>query len=164
MQGDTKALLQLATHLKNHGHSLTKPRRIIFEALLNSEAQSMHDLTKALVSQLDRASLYRTVSLFEELGVVRRVHIGWKYKLELSDAFSPHHHHMICVGCGKLQAFAGSSDIEELLDTMARHHHFQPIKHTLEIEGYCQDCQKKYKPGDQPIPHAHHNHGLEHDA
>src|SRR4051812_38298994 len=87
--------------LKQKGYSLTKPRKSVFELLLNHEPQSIAELIARSGTKIDRATVYRTVELFEKLGIVHRVNAGWKYKLELSEAFNDHHHRMHCTNCGR---------------------------------------------------------------
>lgn len=125
--------------LKQHGYSITKPRLAVFNALLGHESVAMHELVEA-ISDTDRASVYRTVALYEELGIVQRITIGWKYRLELSDAFSDHHHHLSCTVCGRTTAM-NESELEQLIGRISAKHHFKPNAHQIEIQGVCQACQ-----------------------
>lgn len=127
--------------LKKHGYSLTKPRLAVFNALLGQEPLSMHELVEKTVG-VDRATVYRTVSLLEELRVVLRINLGWKYKLELSETFSSHHHHISCEQCGKTIAL-NERALEQVVERLSTLHGFTPTAHQIEIQGYCQDCQKK---------------------
>lgn len=135
------AELQLQQHLKRHGYSVTKSRHIVFAALEDKEALTMTDLVAACGQQLDRATVYRTISLFEELGIVRRLQIGWKYKLELTDSFSNHHHHLTCTKCGSVTPLSEDIDLEERLKELTALYHFKPSDHQIEIRGLCHSCQ-----------------------
>jgi Fe2+ or Zn2+ uptake regulation protein len=73
----------LAALLRKNNSSLTKPRKAVFNLLLSKEPQSMQVLVKRAEGKVDRATVYRTIELFEELGIVHRLNIGWKYKIEL---------------------------------------------------------------------------------
>lgn len=132
---------KLAKTLKKHGYSLTKPRQAVFAALQSGTPRSMHELTLDLSSVIDRASIYRTVALFEELGIVIRVNQGWKYKIELSDIFSPHHHHITCTSCGKSISFKEPDGLDALLTGVALEHNYTHNHHTLEMTGLCAQCQ-----------------------
>ncbi len=131
----------LKERLQTEGYSLTKPRRAVFDALRGREAQSMRELINRLAGTIDRASVYRTVTLFEQLGIVQRLQIGWKYKIELSHTFSDHHHHLICLQCGKVFTFEESLELEEEIERTARRHHFTVSEHQLEIRGLCETCE-----------------------
>lgn len=133
--------LQLQQHLKSHGFSVTKARHIVFSALEDKEAISMAELVLACGEQLDRATVYRTITLFEELGIVTRIQIGWKYKLELTDSFSHHHHHLTCTKCGSVTSLSEDTDLEERLNELAVLYHFKPSDHQIEIRGLCHACQ-----------------------
>ena len=130
-----KALLQ-----KNDA-SLTKPRRVVFNLLLDQEAQSMQVLVSRAEGKIDRATVYRTVELFERLGIVHRLNIGWKYKVELSDIFLGHHHHFHCTNCGKTFSLPANSMLETMIDTAVSKEGYSPRGHNLEIHGLCQACQ-----------------------
>ncbi len=90
---------------------------------------------------IDRASVYRTVALFEKLGIIQRLQIGWKYKLELTDSFSRHHHHMTCQQCGRTIPFDESPELERQLRWLAASNRFKIRGHQLEIQGLCPACQ-----------------------
>lgn len=129
----------LATMLKEHGYSVTKPRLAVFEQLLGQEPLSMHTLVDR-VQTVDRASVYRTVALFEELGIVIRINIGWKYKLELSERFAEHHHHLSCIRCGQTVPINEQS-LERMIEQLSSDYRFKPTAHQIEIQGLCAHCQ-----------------------
>jgi len=132
----------LRSLLKENGSSLTKPRKIIFDLLLNQDPQSMQVLAKRAEGKVDRATVYRTVMLFEELGIARRLNIGWKYKIELSDVFTGHHHHMYCTSCSRTYDLPENPMLETMIDTVAAKSGFAPRGHQLEVYGLCQNCSK----------------------
>ncbi len=133
--------LQLKNHLKKHGFSLTEPRVTVFKTLLDQEAQSMAVIVAACQPEVDRATVYRTITLFEKLGIVQRVQLGWKYKLELTDAFNQHHHHLSCLRCGRIIALSEDQTLEDRLLELARLHSFAAQDHQIEIRGLCKQCQ-----------------------
>jgi len=141
MKEDDKLLLQKV--LKENGYSMTQARLFVCRLLWHQEPQSMHDLVEQLQGTIDRASLYRTIGLFERLGLVQRIYIGWKYKVELSDIFTHHHHHISCSNCGKIVAIKEEQQIEKLLSTLASRYGFVAQGHQLEIQGLCAHCQDK---------------------
>ena len=131
----------LRNTIKAHGYSLTKPRQVVFDALQNQEPQSLSSLVATCQGKIDRASVYRTIQLFEQLGIVQRLQIGWKYKLELSDSFSHHHHHLTCTQCGKVIPINEDEALEQQLHKLASTHNFLSQAHQLEIRGLCKNCQ-----------------------
>lgn len=135
----TSALDTFQAILKESNCSLTSVRVGVYKLLVGKEPMSMHELVVA-AKGMDRASVYRTVDLFERLGIVQRVNIGWKYKLELTDRFSDHHHHLSCTKCSKTVAM-NEDELEVFIDQIARAHGFQPTAHQIEIQGLCSTCQ-----------------------
>ncbi len=132
---------ELEAALHTYKLSLTKPRQVVFDALQRHEAITMVALIDLCTNEIDRASVYRTVALFEQIGIVQRVQVGWKYLIELSDQFNPHHHHATCNSCGSLIPLAEDDELEGHLDRIAAIHRFQPTMHHLEIHGLCEACQ-----------------------
>lgn len=131
---------QFATALQEQGYSLTKPRQAVFAVLESNGPLSMHELIGQLRA-VDRATVYRTVDLLEQLGIIKRIQIGWKYKVELSDAFSYHHHHLSCTKCGQIISLPEDSSIEQAIHALGTEHGFTITDHQLEIQGICKDCK-----------------------
>jgi len=127
--------------LKANSQSVTRARMAIFEALQGQEPLSIHQLVERLGRRVDRASIYRAVDLFERLGIVQRLNTGWKYRLELSDMFAAHHHHLTCSQCGATTAMK-EEELEVVIDNLARAHGFKPSGHQIEIQGVCTRCQE----------------------
>ncbi len=136
----TKELLH--RKLKEHGYSATATRLAVFKAFESTHPLSMGELAQKLKSSVNRASIYRTVDLYEKLGIVQRLNIGWKYKLELSNEFQDHHHHLICMKCGLITSFQEPANLNYMLETIAQHDNFLLQNHQLELQGLCKNCRK----------------------
>lgn len=142
---DYKSEQLLKKILRDNGYSLTSPRRKIIDVLWDKEPQSTNELIVSLAGDIDRASLYRNLALFEKLGLIVRVYIGWKYKIELSDIFSNHHHHISCLKCGKIKAIHEEDEIEQLIHSLSDKYQISADRHQLEIQGVCAECRAKTK-------------------
>lgn len=125
--------------LRRNKYSLTKARLSLFRALRAKHTLSIRELI-AKLSKQDQASVYRNIKLFEELGIAHKLHLGWQSKLELSDLFQQHHHHLICIECSKVMDLLNDLPIEMSLARVANQQGFVPLSHHLEISGYCTDC------------------------
>jgi Fur family ferric uptake transcriptional regulator len=128
--------------LRTNNSSVTESRILVFKVLQGSEPITMNELVSKCAQRMDRASVYRTIALFETLGIVQRLQIGWKYKLELSNRFSVHHHHLTCVQCNAHISLPEDPVIEQRLIELANQEQFIANDHRLEIKGLCVDCQK----------------------
>jgi Fur family ferric uptake transcriptional regulator len=134
---------QLISVLKRNNMSITIPRHTVFEVLSSSEPLTMSELIEACSDKMDKASVYRTVSLYEHLSIVQRLQIGWKYKLELSNDFQPHHHHLTCTLCHTMITLPENNDLETHFHDLAKLHGFVNADHQLEIKGICPRCQSR---------------------
>jgi len=127
--------------LTNNNFRRTSERLQLFELLASLDGpQSIADLVKKSQAFADRSTVYRTLETFEKVGVTTRVYTGWKYKIELSDTFSPHHHHMLCMKCHQVIAFKESQEFEKELSKLESLHSFAIKSHTLELQGICKKC------------------------
>lgn len=134
------SLGKLKTTLKEARASTTQPRVAVFSVLAKSGPLGMNNLTRQVGPGVDRATVYRTVDLFEKLGIVNRIWHGFKHQVELSEIFTPHHHHALCQHCGRTVDIA-SSELEAALAALAKKHGFLAVSHSVELSGYCSQCQ-----------------------
>lgn len=128
--------------LKSSGHFVTTPRMRLFSVLQNRPALTMQELIP-LLDRHDQVTVYRNITLFEELGIVNRLRLGWQTKIELSDIFRHHHHHFTCVSCGKVINLPEDPTIEKHISLLAKNDGYKTMDHQLEIRGLCPACQKK---------------------
>jgi len=132
--------LKLKTTLKDAKYSTTGPRIEVFNQLATAGPLSVSRLAERLERQVDRATVYRTVELYEKLGIINRIWHGFKHQVELSEIFTPHHHHARCSNCGQSTDIA-SPELESALSRLAKEHGFLALNHSVELLGYCQKCQ-----------------------
>jgi len=130
----------LQSLLKEKGYSLTKPRELVLSRLLGKEPMTMRELLSSMGNEIDRASVYRTIAVFEETGVTQRLSIGWKYKIELTDNFADHHHHLTCSVCKKIIPI-NEQELENFIYKAAAQNNFYANRHQVEIQGTCAACR-----------------------
>ena len=127
--------------LRDRGQRVTPQRLLIHRAIKRLDRHATADEVLAAVSRsLPNASLptiYATLDLFEELGIVRRVAAG--EGAVLYDPRAEAHHHLVCTSCGKVE------DLDAPLDTdrafrAARRGGFRPAQAELVVHGLCSDC------------------------
>lgn len=133
--------------LKNNGLKFTKQREFLLRALYNnsehftSEKLYLHIKDKDPSLNIGVATVYRTLNLLEEAGMVTSISFGVQgKKFEL--ATKPHHDHMICKNCGKIVEFEDTT-IEKRQATIAKEHHFELTGHLMQLYGICPTCNKK---------------------
>jgi Fe2+ or Zn2+ uptake regulation protein len=113
---------------------------VLQEAEAPLSPQEILERGGAIHRALGLTTVYRTVALLTELGVVRRVH--------RSDgchgyvATSPGHcHHVICEMCGRTVEFPGSEDLTALIGQVEKSTDYRVDEHLLQLFGLCPDCR-----------------------
>ena len=134
------SIQRLKATLKEAHFGATRNRVLIFTNLSDNGPSTIGALVEALKKDVDRATVYRTIDLFERLGIVNRIWHGPEHQIELSEIFTPHHHHASCQQCGRTIDIA-SPELEAALTYLAKKHHFLALTHSVEVAGYCADCQ-----------------------
>jgi Fe2+ or Zn2+ uptake regulation protein len=129
---------EITSLLKTQGFTATKTRLEVFRKLVAHQPATMQTLISAL-PHIDRATVYRTILLFIDLGIAKKVYTGFKYRVELADSFQEHHHHLTCLRCGSVIDIH-TPEIEYAIEQTAANNGFRPIRHDLEISGYCSSC------------------------
>jgi len=132
---------KLRATLSQHGYKVTSVRQRVYEELAKADQPLSNVQLIRSLHDLDKVSIYRTIALFELIGIVHRIWNGFKSSIELSDAFSPHHHHFTCTNCGKVVSFK-SEEIEKALHALETDLHVTISQHLVELNGICDDCQK----------------------
>lgn len=129
--------------LKSRGLLYTKERKAIFEEAsafkghFNPEMLYLTIMSKG--SRVSRASVYRTLSLMREAGVIENVENAEREARYESTIGRQHHDHMLCTSCGNVIEFY-SEKLERLQDALCSEHGFTGQTHSLEIRGLCSKC------------------------
>ncbi|HVT83504.1 MAG TPA: Fur family transcriptional regulator [Phycisphaerae bacterium] len=141
-QGGTSAVEEARNRIHNAGMRVTKPRVAIIESLLkHSGPISIERIHQEMGSDVcDLVTVYRCLSAFENLGMVRRsyLHNGTcLYELTLGKQLN---YHVICKSCGQ------SSEVEffpvEEVERKLAERGYTEISHVVEFFGLCADCSK----------------------
>jgi Fe2+ or Zn2+ uptake regulation protein len=131
------------TLLENKGGRLTGPRRAIVELLVNSERAlspvDLFDMARQSHPKMGLVTVYRTLDILQELGLVERVHQTEGCHMYLRAA-QGHEHIMLCSRCGRATYFSGD-DISPLLQKISREHGFLVQEHWFQLQGLCKECQ-----------------------
>ena len=129
--------------LKQKGYRLTNSRLTVARALLDSGGHLSADSLLEVIHQSDptigRMTVYRTLELLSELGLIRPVYqgTGAAHYIVLDGG---HHHHLVCSGCDAVIEF-DECGVEEISQQLARRFNFVVEGHLVEFYGRCQNCQ-----------------------
>ena len=120
---------------KAKGLRLTGPRRVIAKVLTEAtdhpDAIALHRRAMEIDPGIAIATVYRTVSLLQEKGILER-HTFSDGRARYEPADREHHDHFIDIETGKIVEFK-SDAIEKLQEELARQHGYRIISHRLEI-------------------------------
>jgi len=135
-------LPRLERALQERGYRLTAARRAILAGLATAGGHLTADELAAVVHQIaprvGRMTVYRTLDLLGELGLLRPVYqgTGAAHYVLLLDG---HHHHLVCARCGRVIEFDECA-LAELAETVGRRYGFAVEGHLLEFYGRCSQC------------------------
>ena len=125
----------------------TNGRKRLIKALqLASGPQSVAELYERVRRSVPVSSLYRSLAMLEQAGVLRLHHGQGKVaRFELAEWLTGHHHHLFCIECGKVDDVELDADSERLLNRVAAkaggRAGYVESGHRLEIEGLCRSCR-----------------------
>jgi Fe2+ or Zn2+ uptake regulation protein len=129
------------------GHPLTNQRRMLLQLLRDAEghldAKELFLRASAKDKSISTATVYRSLNLFRELGLVEEMRLG-KIRCYYEIKQSPEHQHLVCRGCGKVMDFQ-SPYFTKLIESVRREQKFKVIKAELYLEGYCSQCEENEK-------------------
>jgi Fur family ferric uptake transcriptional regulator len=129
------------------GHPLTTQRRLLLELIRGAEghldAKELYRRASARDESISPATVYRSLNLFKELGLVDERRLG-KVRCYYEIKRSPEHQHLVCQGCGKVIEFQNPY-FQKLVKAVRREHGFKITKAELYLVGYCPECEQKEK-------------------
>lgn len=136
------SLAQLSTLLKARGYRATAPRRQVLAALAKAEGHRTAEQLCADIAadgaKVDLASVYRTLTLFDTLGIARasRLHDD---AAEWELAPRAEHVHLICRVCGQVEHHAASLAVT-VRDHVRDDHGFAVESLDITVHGCCATC------------------------
>jgi len=119
------------------GLRMTEQRRVIARVLSTADdhpdAEELHRRAAAVDSRISLATVYRTVRLFEEAGIIER-HDFRDGRSRYEEAQDEHHDHLIDLKTGDVIEFV-DEEIERLQEAVARRLGYKLVDHRLELYG-----------------------------
>ncbi len=137
--------MEALENIRHQGYRLTPQRMLIMSIVADGDGHLGVDevfrRTKEGYPYMDIATVYRTLHLFKQLGVVTEVAIGDRLHFELTDP-DGRHHHMVCRVCAG--AFNLSPHyLEEFQKALVEEFGFEPDLDNFTVTGVCSNCQDK---------------------
>lgn len=139
----TDAADQLRDALVSAGHRLTGPRLAVWQAISGLEshltADEIADQVRAVDPTVNLSSVYRSLALFEELGLVRESRLGANEATHWEAAHPDEQFHMKCKSCGQVEHHSCSL-VAQVEEHLAHHHGFHAERIELLVSGLCGSC------------------------
>ena len=133
-----------AAYLARRGLNNTSERRAVLQQILVSGRHFQADdlylkLARSKARPVSRATVYRTLSLLTDCGLIRKVAFVDRHS-HYEHVFG--HEHLICRKCGGIVEFEDRS-LSQALDRVCRRNEFRQLSHKIEVVGFCAKCSSK---------------------
>lgn len=130
-------LSRLEKKCTESGLKMTEQRKIIVRVLSESgdhpDVEMIHNRANKLDSKISIATVYRTMRLFEDAGIIEKHDFG-DGRARYEESCDEHHDHLIDMKSGKVIEFS-NEEIEKLQQVIARNFGYKLVGHRLEL--YC---------------------------
>ena len=128
--------------LRQAGLRATSPRVAILTWLdQNRRPSSVETIWKKVQKRgLDRVTVYRSMEVLMQAGLVRSVDLGHTHvHYEMNDP-KDHHHHLVCDRCGDIQDVIIGNE-KQVINKLEQRYQFKSRAHSFEMFGLCESCQ-----------------------
>ena len=139
--GDSGERLQDA--LRSAGRRLTSQRRLVLQVLEESnghlDADALYDQVKARDPDVSLATVYRTLAVLREIGLVEEHRLGEDHGHYEAVRQEPHYH-FTCLRCGKVIEF-DTSLVVQVEQDLCEQEGVRITSTHLHLSGYCAQCR-----------------------
>ncbi|HYL81269.1 MAG TPA: Fur family transcriptional regulator [Candidatus Acidoferrum sp.] len=136
--------LALQQALHDRGLRLTRSRLAVLQVLSASaehlKVAEVHRRARQIDGRVGLASVYRTMELLAQMGLVKHVHLDHRHR-HYASITEDHSHHLVCTSCGLAVEFSDCR-LERLTRTIARRTDFKIEGHCMEFFGRCARCRQ----------------------
>jgi Fe2+ or Zn2+ uptake regulation protein len=118
---------------------------LLLDLLRHSEghldAEELYRLAKEREPHISLSTVYRTLNLFKELGLVEERHFAEEHH-HYEVKRKREHYHLVCLGCGKVVEFQ-SPLTKRMKEDVSRQSGFEILNASVSLEGYCERCRQE---------------------
>ena len=140
-------LRHVIERLEASGYRVTGPRLALLAVVGGMPGQFSAEEVQQRLPRVGRATVFRTLKLLVELGVVCRILLD-DGRLLYRWSRGGHHHHLLCTTCGAARDLS-ECGVPQLLDAAIRASGYEMEGHWLEVYGRCRTCLGSEQP--QPV-------------
>lgn len=134
---------ELAERLRGSGYRLTAQRQLILRAVEDLGHATPDEVLARVrdeASAVNASTVYRTLEVLEELGLVRHAHLSDRAPTYHSTT-QPEHFHLVCRNCHRVRS-VDPGVAAELTAVLRRDHAFEADLGHLTVFGHCTDCEE----------------------
>lgn len=136
---------ELREAFRESGRRLTSQRCLILDVLRESDehldAEAVHDRARARAGEISLATVYRTLTLLKEMGLVEEHRLGEGHSHYEAVQEAPHYH-FTCRRCGKVIEFDAPL-VNRIRRRLCEQEGVEVTRAHLHLSGYCKDCQER---------------------
>lgn len=144
----TLSLDEIRRRFRERGVRMTPQRAAIYGALAGTvnhpTAEDLYREVKKIHPMISQNTVYYTLGVLREAGLVREVNY-WHDRSRF-DANIDLHHHLICLGCRKIEDLMDAT-LDRLPMRVGGRLDFEVTGHRVEFHGYCAACRRRKRPG-----------------
>ncbi|HWR41506.1 Fur family transcriptional regulator [Sporomusa sp.] len=133
----------VVSRLKDKGYRITAQRQALVEKLIESDkalsASEIWEKLKVQYKEISLDTVYRNLHVLVDLGALIPINAMGKDSVRYELVFTSHHHHIVCVKCGKSQCIDFCPVDPQLIITLKKHG-YELVRHNLELFGVCRQC------------------------
>jgi Fe2+ or Zn2+ uptake regulation protein len=134
---------RLVRALQRNGYRLTRQRRLVMEVLEQSrehlDAETVHGRAKARNPNISLATVYRTLSVLKDVGLVEEHRLGEEHAHFEAVQEDPHYH-FTCLECGHVIEFE-APQVTEVVNELRSQERVEITSVHLLLSGYCAQCR-----------------------
>jgi Fe2+ or Zn2+ uptake regulation protein len=128
--------------LRAAGKRITPQRKLVLNILAQAKghlsADDIYERGRRHDARLSLSTVYRTLSVLKDTGLVRELHLDAEhhhYELDAKDQ----HAHMVCLACGRVIEV----DCSAFIEAVGAAHDFKVTSALVELSGHCADCHQQ---------------------
>jgi Fur family transcriptional regulator, ferric uptake regulator len=141
----------LVAALGDRGHRVTRTRvavaDLVSDRLDHFTAASLAGEARVRGWRIGRATVFRTLELFAELGLVEHLDLpDGQHAYVACAPHDHHHHHVVCSDCGRVVEVTGIG-MEPVIRGVAERTGYRIVRHRVELYGTCPACRRAGEAG-----------------
>ena len=145
----TESQISSERRLRAAGKRITPQRKMVLAILARADghldAHEIYDRARQEGGRFSLSTVYRTLNVLKEVGVVRELHLeGDQHHYELDD--KDEHCHLVCLECGCVIEVDAEA-LADLVRVAGRAHGFEVASAQLELTGFCARCASQRDAG-----------------